>query len=192
MFFRLSFVFASEGVAFELRHEVGTGADAQRHDRECWVLAGVRGKAGSVHDKKIPDVVGLLKLIEHGFLRVGAHAGHTGFVQRPARRGGMRVSANVLCAGGFEHFAGRIAHVLDHGALVFAVGHVNFQDRDSVDVLHVRIEFYEIVPARKDLTKAGDFDGRAWLEKSFLVGLTKTASVPVEVGARFTFVTIPA
>src|ERR1700704_2675303 len=83
------------------------------------------------------------------FFWVGAHAGDAGFVKRPARRGRMRVGADVFCAGGFQHFTGGIAHVLDHGAFVFAVGHMNFEDRDSVKVFHMGVELDEIVPTRK-------------------------------------------
>src|SRR6266513_2892103 len=186
------FAALSEGAALEFRDEIVTRTDAECHDSEGGVLARIRDKAGRVHDKEILDVVGLLKRIEHGFLRVRAHAGDPGFVQRPARRGRMRVSANVLCPGSFEHFAGRIAHILDHGALVFAVRHVNFQDRDSVDVFHLRIELDEIFPARQDFAKTRDFDGRARLEHSFLVGLTETRSAQMEAGVRPAFITVTA
>src|SRR5260370_15744918 len=37
------------------------------------------------------------------------------------------VGTNIFCASGFQHFSGGVAHVLDHGALVFAVRHVNFE-----------------------------------------------------------------
>src|SRR5713101_7327366 len=93
---------SSKGVALQLGHEVIAGADAERHDSERGILAGVRGEARSVHDEKILDVVGLLELIEDGFFRVGAYAGDAGFVERPARSGRMGVGTNVHCAGRLE------------------------------------------------------------------------------------------
>src|SRR2546430_8090728 len=48
--------------------------------------------------------------------------------------------SNVFCAGGFQHFAGGVAHVLDHGTFVFTVGHVNSQDGNSVGVFDVGVE----------------------------------------------------
>ncbi len=41
----------SEGIALQLRHEVIAGAHAKGHDSERGILAGIRRKAGSVHDK---------------------------------------------------------------------------------------------------------------------------------------------
>src|SRR5258707_5822408 len=90
----------SDGVALQLGHEVVTGADAESHDGESGILAGIRGEAGGIHDEKILDVVGLLELIEDGFIRIGAHAGDAGFVERPAWSGRMSVGANLLCPGG--------------------------------------------------------------------------------------------
>ena len=98
------------------------------------------------------------------------------------------MGANVFCAGGFEHFSGGVAHVLDHGAFIFAIGHVDFEDGDSVDVFHVGIELYKIVPAREDFAKAGDFHAGARLEESFLVGFAETRGAPIELGGRFAFV----
>jgi hypothetical protein len=53
----------SNVTALHLVHEVVTGANTEGHDRQRGILAGVGGEAGSVHDEKIFDVVGLLKLI---------------------------------------------------------------------------------------------------------------------------------
>src|SRR5882724_8297438 len=92
----------------------------------------------------------------------------------------MGVGANILCAGGFEHFTGGVAHVLDHGAFVFAVGHVNFEDRNPVDVSDIGVELDEIVPARKDFAEAGDIDAGARFAKSFLVSFTEAGGTPVE------------
>jgi len=47
----------SYGVALQFGHEVVTGADAESHDSERGILAGVGGEAGGVHDEKILDVV---------------------------------------------------------------------------------------------------------------------------------------
>src|SRR6266851_1331175 len=41
----------SEGIALQLRHEVIAGADAKSHDGERGILARIRRKAGSVHNK---------------------------------------------------------------------------------------------------------------------------------------------
>jgi len=80
---------------------------------------GLEVKPEAVHDEKIFDVVSLLELIEDGFLRVGAHAGDAGFVERPAWSGSVGVRANIFCPGSFQHFSGGIAHVLDHGRARF-------------------------------------------------------------------------
>src|SRR5882672_9698054 len=101
----------------------------------------------------------------------------------------MRVGADVFCAGGFQHFASGVAHVLDHGAFVFAVGHMNLEDRDSVDVFHMGVEFDEIVPARKDFAKAGDIDARAGFAKSCLVSFAEAGGAPVKFRRGFTLVT---
>src|SRR6266436_6507257 len=100
----------------------------------------------------------------------------------------MGVGANVLCASGFEHFAGGVPHVLDHGAFVFAVGHVDFEDGDSVDVLDVRIELDEIVPARENFSKAGYVNACARLKQGFLVGCAKAWRTPIEFRGGFAFV----
>src|SRR6267378_2572426 len=71
-----------ERVASQFRHQVIAGTDGERHDGQGGVLARIRSEAGSVHDKKILNVVGLLELIEDGFFRVGTHAGDTSFVKR--------------------------------------------------------------------------------------------------------------
>ena len=131
-------------------------------------MARIRSEAGSVHNEKVFDVVALLELVEDGFLRVGAHARDAGFMKGPARSRRMSVCADVLGAGGFEHLTGGIAHVLDHGAFVFAVGHVNFEDGDPIDVFHTRVEFDEIVKAREDFAEAGDFDVCAGFAQSLL------------------------
>src|SRR5258707_15061111 len=102
----------SDGVALQLGHEVVTGADAESHDGERGILAGIGGEAGGVHDEKIFDVVSLLELIEDGLLRVGAHAGDAGFVERPTWSGSVGVRANIFSPGSFQHFSGGIAHVL--------------------------------------------------------------------------------
>jgi len=119
-------------------------------------------------------------LIENRFFRVGAHAGDAGFVKRPARSGRMGVGANIFCPSGFEHFSGGVAHVLDHGAFVFAVGHVDFEDGNSVNILDAGVEFDEIVPAREDFAEAGDIDAGAGLEKGLFVGFAEAGRLPVE------------
>jgi hypothetical protein len=53
----------SNVAALHLVHEVVAGANAEGHDGERGILARVGGKTRSVHDEKIFDVVGLLKLI---------------------------------------------------------------------------------------------------------------------------------
>ena len=178
----------SDGVALQLGHEVVTGADAESHDGERGILAGIGGEAGGVHDEKILDVVGLLELIEDGISLVGAHAGDAGFVERPAWSGRMGVGANIFCAGGFQHFSGGVAHVLDHGAFVFAVGHVDFEDRNAVNIFDAGVELDEIVPARENLAEAGDADAGAGLEKSLFVGFAEAGRLPVEFRRRLALV----
>ncbi len=179
---------SSDGAALQLGHEVIAGANAESHDGESRILAGIRSEAGSVHDKEILDVVGLLELIEDGFFRVGAHAGDAGFVERPARSGRMSVGANIFCASGFQHFSGGGAHVLDHGALVFAVGHMDFENGNSVNIFQIGIKLHEIIPAGENFAEAGDFDAGARLEKGFFVSFAEARGVPVELGAGLAFV----
>ncbi len=100
----------------------------------------------------------------------------------------MGVRANIFSPGSFQHFSGGIAHVLDHGALVFAVGHVNFQDGDPVDVFYVGIELNEIVPAGEDFAEAGNVNAVAGLEKGFFVSFAEARCVPIEFGGGFAFV----
>src|SRR5260370_14112284 len=88
----------SDGITVKFGHEIVTGTDAEGHDGERGILAGIRSEAGSVHDKEILDVVGLLELIEDRPFRVDAHAGDAGFVKSPARSGGMGVGTNTFCA----------------------------------------------------------------------------------------------
>ena len=102
------------------------------------------------------------------FFGVGAHAGDARFVNGPSRSGGVGVGADVSCSGGFEHFAGGVAHVLDHGAFVFAVGHVDFEDGNSVDVFDGGVELNEILPAREDFAEAGDFEVLRGSRRAFL------------------------
>jgi len=100
----------------------------------------------------------------------------------------MGVGTNIFCASGFEHFSGGVAHVLDHGALVFAVRHVNFEHGNSVDVFHRGIEFDEIIPAREDFAETGNVNAGTRFEKSFFISFTETGSVPVEFHGGFAFV----
>src|SRR4029077_11830090 len=102
--------------------------------------------------------------------------------------GWMGVSANVLRAGSFEHFSGGVAHVLNHGALVFAVRHVDLKDRNSKDIFDVGIELDKIVPARKDFAETRNLDAGARFENSFFVGFAEAGRCPVESDGGFPFV----
>jgi len=81
---------------------------------------GFEVKPEAIHDEKILDVVGLLELIEDGFIRIGAHAGDAGFRGAPSveRKDGRRCEYFFAPAAS-QHFSGGVAHVLDHGAFVF-------------------------------------------------------------------------
>ena len=72
--------------ALHFIHQEVARANAKGHDGEGWVLAGIGSETRSVHHEKIPYVMGLLKLIEHGLLRVVAHPYCSRLVQRPPRR----------------------------------------------------------------------------------------------------------
>ncbi len=136
--------------------------------------------------------MGLLKLIENRLFGVGTHAGDAGLVKRPARSGWMRVSANVLRAGGLQHFASGIAHVPNHGAFVFTVGHVDSQDGNSVDIFHMGIEFDEIIPARQDFAETSDGNRSARNENSFLISNAESGSVPIEIRGGLPFIAVAA
>src|ERR1700730_14741091 len=100
----------------------------------------------------------------------------------------MRVGADVCRAGGFEHFSGGVAHVLDHGALVFSVGHVDFQDRNAVHVFHLRIDLHKVIPAREDFAEARYVERGARFQKGSFVRGAEAGSLPVEIEAGLTFV----
>ena len=142
-----------------LPHQIIHRPNAKRHDGQRRILAGGRGESGGIADEQVLDVVSLLELIEHRFLRIVPHAGDAHFVDgeagRPVRND---KGANVLRARGFHHLDRGFLHVVSHGALVFAVRHMNVQDRDAERVHEVGIDLDEVVPARQALAESGDAD----------------------------------
>ena len=51
--------------SLQLVHEVIAGTNAQGHDRQRGILAGIGSKTRRIHHKQVLDVVRLLKLIQH-------------------------------------------------------------------------------------------------------------------------------
>src|SRR5256885_1632079 len=69
---------------------------------------------------------------------------------------------------------------------------MNFYDRDSVDVSHGCIEFYEVLPAGQNFAETRDADANFWFTESFFIRIAETWSVPTEVDAGFAFVAVTA
>ena len=130
----------------------------------------------------------LLKLVEYRRLRIGSHARGARFVQRPSRRGRIRVRADILGARHFQHFAGRVSHVFDHRLFVFAVFHINLQHRNSVDVFHVGIDLHTIFPAWQNLAKSRQVKIHSRFAQRLLVRFAKSGGLPIEIDARSAFV----
>lgn len=134
--------------------------------------------------------MGLLELVKDGFFGVGAHAGDAGFVQGPTRGGRVGVGADIFCAGSFEHFSGSVAHVFDHGAFIFVIGHVNFEDGDAEDVFFLGIDLDEIVEAREDFAEAGDLESFARLQDGLFETVAEARGREIEIGGGFAFVAV--
>ena len=80
----------------------------ERHDGPGQVLVGLRDEWAAIGDEQILHVVGLAVAVEHGRLRVGAHADRAGFVDdEPAHR------QPVVLLRGRHRGRRRAAHRLD-------------------------------------------------------------------------------
>ncbi len=102
-------------------------------------------------------------------------------MERPAWSGRVGIGMNVLGACRLEHFARGVAHVLDHGPFVFAVGHVNLQNGDAVDVLYLGIDFDAVVPTRQNFAKSGDIKSCAGLAERPFKGIAEAGGAPIEI-----------
>src|SRR3989449_980176 len=135
-----------------------TRAPRQRHDGPRGILTRRADVARAVDDKQVPDVVRLLKLVQHRGLGIVAHARRAQLVDRPPLREPFLVRPHNLDPGRLEHFAAGRDHVLGHLALVVREVIVEAQHRDPPGVLRLGIQVDVALVARQDFAEGPHTD----------------------------------
>src|SRR5437867_3562031 len=137
-----------------------TRAPRQRHDGPRGILTRRADVARAVYDKQVPDVVRLLKLVQHRRLGIVAHPRGAQLVDGPSRSQHLAIDAHHLDPGSLEHLAPRRNHVLGPLPLVVAELVVKAQDRDAPAVLRRGIQVDVALVAGQDLPEGTHADER--------------------------------
>ena len=99
--------------------------------------------------------MGLLELVQHRGLRIGAHARDAHLVTRPARRPG---DADVGSAGRLEHLGGLLCAVAHHGAIGLGKPHVDPDGRDAPGIDRLRVDGHLVARVWHRLAEAAEVD----------------------------------
>src|SRR5205809_4440004 len=142
----------------EFVRQMITRAPRERHDGPRGILTRRADVARAVDDKQVPDVMRLLKLVQHRGLGIVAHARRAQLVDRPPLREHFLVRPHNLDPGRLEHFAARRDHVLGHLALVVREVIVEAQHRDPPGVLRLGIQVDVALVARQDFAEGPHTD----------------------------------
>src|ERR1700730_4176619 len=111
---------------FHLRDGKVASPSGEGHVRKRRIDASGRNHAGTVSEKKIFYVMGLIVFVQDGGLGVLAHACGTHLVNGQARSVIFDERTNVSGARGGEHLGGLDRHVSQQGFLVVTKGAMNF------------------------------------------------------------------
>ena len=153
------------------------------------ILAGIGREAGSVHDEEILDVVGLLELVENRFFGIGSHARDARFVERPARRGGVRVGAEYFLRLRLRAFLRRSRPCPESWRARFLRRTYEFSERECRRRLsHSRSSSTKLSQRGRTSPKPVTFKRSARLENCLLIRRAEAGRTPVEVEVGFAFV----